>query len=301
VRGRDIVGRPAAALHSMAPFRQGEAMTDTADAIAADQALKARHAAMWAWGDYPAIARDMVRPMSVTLVEAARVRPGQRVLDVATGTGNAAILAAKAGADVVANDLAPELLEEGRRIAEKEGVSLQWREADAEHLPFDDAEFDTTLSCIGVMFAPYHEKSAGELARVTKPGGLIALASWTPQGFIGQMFATMKPYAPPSPPGAQPPPRWGDEEHVAALFGDRVDEVSAAKHQLSVEMFGNPDEFRDYFKSSYGPTIATYKTIADDPEKVASLDRDLSDLAARHLDDSRMSWEYLVVTARRRG
>ncbi len=158
------------------------------------------------------------------------------------------------------------------------------------------------LSCVGVMFAPHHQAGADELVRVTRPGGTIGLLSWTPEGFIGQMFATMKPYAPPPPPGAQPPPLWGSEEHVRALLGDRVTEVSASRSTVTIDHFRTPADFRDYFKSHYGPTIAVYSFIADDPEKVAALDRELEALAARYDrgDDSTVvDWEYLLLTCER--
>ena len=138
------------------------------------------------------------------------------------------------------------------------------------------------MSCVGVMFAPHHQASADELVRVCRPGGTIGLLSWTPEGFIGQMFATMKPYAPPPPPGAQPPPLWGSEEHVRALLGDRVTDVVAREQQLRGRRSSpTPEEFREYFKACYGPTIAAYRNIADDPERVAALDRALAELARR--------------------
>lgn len=278
-------------------------MTELIDATAADQALKARHRAMWALGDYPAVAHEIIPTLGPILVEASGVRPGDRVLDVAAGSGNAAIPAAEAGATVIASDLTPELLEVGRREATARGLQLEWRQADAEALPFDTGAFDAVLSCVGVMFAPHHQESADEIVRVTRPGGTIGLLSWTPEGFIGQMFATMKPYAPPPPPGAQPPPLWGREEHVRALLGDRVTEVKARVESLTVEHFGTPEEFRDYFKRTYGPTIAVYRALADEPERAAALDADLVDLARRHgLDggSTSMEWEYLLLTARRR-
>lgn len=254
---------------------------------------------MWAWGDYPRLATEVVDPLGGRLVEAAGIGPGQRVLDVAAGSGNASRPAARAGADVVASDLTPELLAAGRRQAEAEGLSLAWEEADAEHLPFADGSFDVVMSCIGVMFAPHHRDSADELVRVCRPGGTIALLSWTPAGFIGQMFSTMKPFAPPPPPGAQPPPLWGDEQHVRELLGDRVSEVRAATGTLRVDRFAQPREMREFFKATYGPTIAVYRNIADDPGRVAVLDEALDDLAARHLVDGAMDWEYLVLTATR--
>ncbi|MGK5697674.1 class I SAM-dependent methyltransferase [Streptomyces sp. URMC 128] len=279
-------------------------MTTQDSAAEADRALKAKHRAMWAQGDYPSLAAEVIPALGAVLVEACGVRSGQRVLDVGAGSGNAAIPAALAGADVVASDLTPELFEAGRRAAGKQGVELSWQEADAEALPFDDAEFDTVLSCVGVMFAPHHQQAAGELARVCRPGGTIGLLSWTPQGFIGRMFATMKPYAPPPPPGAQPPPLWGDEDHVRALFGDRITDVRAERRTVRVDRFETPEAFRDYFKERYGPTITVYKNIAGDPERTAALDRDLADLA-RESDLSTggggtvLEWEYLLFTARR--
>jgi SAM-dependent methyltransferase len=271
----------------------------------ADQALKAKHRAMWALGDYPALAADLVSGLGPVLVEACGVGPGDRVLDVAAGSGNAAIPAARAGASVVASDLTPELFEAGRQEAARQGAQLEWRQADAENLPFADGEFDTVLSCLGVMFAPHHQSSADELIRVCRPGGTIGLISWTPEGFIGQMFATMKPYAPPPPPGAQPPPLWGREDHVRSLLGDQVTNVRARRQSVRVDLFGRPEDFRDYFKARYGPTIAAYRAIAADPDRTAALDAELADLARRHgtvsaTGSTAMAWEYLLFTARKR-
>src|SRR5580765_4372763 len=274
--------------------------TETTNTAEAARALKARHRAMWAFGDYPAVVTDLVAPLGPVLAGAVGIRPGDRVLDVAAGTGNAAIPAAEAGASVVASDLTPELFEAGQREAARRGTRLQWRQADAEDLPFADGEFDTVMSCLGVMFAPYHQASADELIRVCRPGGTIGLLNWTPEGFIGQMFTTMKPYAPPPPPGAQPPPLWGSEEHVRELLGDRVTDVLATRQTLAVDAFPTPEAFRDFFKRTYGPTIATYRTIADDRAKVAALDADLVELAQRFdtgTEVSHLEWEYLLVTA----
>ncbi|MYS90283.1 MULTISPECIES: class I SAM-dependent methyltransferase [Streptomyces] len=281
-------------------------MTTQNSATEADRALKAKHRAMWAQGDYPSLAAEVIPGLGAVLVEACGVRSGQRVLDVGAGSGNAAIPAALAGAEVVASDLTPELFEAGRRVAGQQGVELSWQEADAEALPFGDAEFDTVLSCVGVMFAPHHQRAADELVRVCRPGGTIGLLSWTPQGFIGRMFATMKPYAPPPPPGAQPPPLWGDEDHVRALLGDRVTDVRAERRTVRVDRFETPEAFRDYFKERYGPTISVYKSIAGDSGRTAALDRDLVDLA-RDGDPGPggvgglREWEYLLFTARRAG
>ena len=278
-------------------------MTDTAVTTQtdADRALKQKHRAMWASGDYPTLASDLIWELGPRAVAAADVRPGERVLDVAAGSGNAAIPAALRGAMVVATDLAPELFDAGRRLATEAGAELEWREADAEALPFADDAFDAVLSTVGVMFAPHHQVAADELVRVTKPGGRLALINWTPQGFIGRMFATMKPFAAPLPEGAQPAPLWGDEQHVRDLFGDRVTDVTAERQTVEIDRFDTGEEFRDYFKHHYGPTIAVYNRIADDPDQVRALDTALADLARAHGLDrpgGSLQWEYLLFTAR---
>jgi ubiquinone/menaquinone biosynthesis C-methylase UbiE len=269
----------------------------------ADRNLKAKHRAMWAMGDYPTLAMELIAELGTTLVSACGIAPGDRVLDVAAGSGNAAIPAARLGARVVACDLTPELLERGRKEAKNLGAAIEWREADAEAMPFADAEFDHVISCVGVMFAPHHQLSAKELVRVCRPGGTIGLISWTPEGYIGQMFSTMKPYQAPPPPGAMPPPLWGSPDHVRTLLGDDISDLSATRRTVTVNHFATPNAFRDYFKSHYGPTIATYKSIAGDPDKVAALDLDLADLARRNdrgTSSTVLDWEYLLVVARRR-
>jgi ubiquinone/menaquinone biosynthesis C-methylase UbiE len=265
----------------------------------ADRALKARHRAIWALGDYPALAADLVADLGEILVRACGVRPGHRVLDVAAGAGNAALVAADAGADVVAADLTPELFAAGRAAAAARGVEVTWREADAEALPFADTAFDVVMSCVGVMFAPHHQQAADELVRVCRPGGTIGLLNWTPDGFIGQMFALMTPYAPPPPPGAQPPPLWGDERHAAALLGNRVQRIQARRLSIAIP-FATGAEFRDYFKQRYGPTIAVYRNLGADAERATELDRALAELGEQNLaatGTATMSWEYLLVTA----
>jgi 2-polyprenyl-3-methyl-5-hydroxy-6-metoxy-1,4-benzoquinol methylase len=273
--------------------------THTVTATDEDRALKAKHAAMWASGSYPTVVDEVVHTLGGILVEAVDVQPGQRVLDVAAGTGTSAIPSARRGAEVIATDLTPELLDVGRAAAEAEGVELRWQTADAEALPFADAEYDVVLSSIGVMFAPHHQLAADELVRVCRPGGTIGVLSWTPNGFIGQLFATMKPYAPPAPPGASPAPLWGSVEHVRDLFGDRVEEFVAHQQALRVDRFADGAQFRDFMKAHYGPTIAVYRFIADDAGKVAALDADMAALGDRFLDDGVMPWEYLIVTAKR--
>ena len=199
--------------------------------------LKARHRAMWASGDYPSMVETFLLPLGPRLVEACAIAPGMDVLDVAAGTGNASIPAARAGATVTACDLTPELLEAGRRRAAADGVELDWVEADAEHLPFEDESFDVVMSSIGAMFAPHHQAVADELIRVCRPGGTVGLLSWTPEGMIGALFRTMGPFAPPPPPGAQPPPLWGSEEHLRELFGERVRIATSEREVLEVTAF----------------------------------------------------------------
>ena len=279
-------------------------MTDTIDPITADSALKARHRAMWAAGDYASVATHDIPELGRVLVEATGVRRGERVLDVAAGSGNAAVPAALTGADVVASDLTPELFPAGREFAVRAGVELAWEEGDAEALPYADGSFDVVLSCVGVMFAPHHQRAADELVRVCRPGGRIGLISWTPAGFVGELFRTMKPYAPAPPPGAQPPPLWGDENHVRGLLGSRVTDVVARRQTVAVGGWPSPEAWRNYWKSVYGPTIVAYRTIADDPDRVAALDHELAALAARYdhgAGTTVMDWEYLLLTARRTG
>jgi SAM-dependent methyltransferase len=268
----------------------------------ADRALKDKHRAMWALGDYPALAADIIPGLGQILADASEVRAADRVLDVAAGSGNAAIAAARTGARVVASDLTPELLAAGQRQAEQQDLQLEWRQADAEALPFGDGEFDVVMSCLGVMFAPHHQTAADELVRVCRPGGTIGLLSWTPEGFIGQMFAAMKPYASPPPPGAQPPPLWGSERHVRALLGDRVTGISARRGTVRVDLFAQPADFRDYFKARYGPTIVVYQSIAGDPDRTKALDQALADLARDHdhgTGSTVMDWEYLLISGRK--
>jgi SAM-dependent methyltransferase len=265
-----------------------------------DRELKARHRALWALGDYQRIADQLVAALGPALVAASGVGQHDRVLDVAAGTGNAAIAAAQAGATVIASDLCPRLLDEGRAIAAGRGVELEWEEANAEALPFGDGDFDAVLSCIGVMFAPHHQQAADELIRVCRPGGTIAVLSWTPTGFIGKLFATMKPYVAAPPAGASSPPLWGSEDHVLGLFGDRVTDVVTERRGLPVDHFADGQRFREYFKANYGPTIAAYRGLGDDSARIAALDADIDELANDALSASTMEWEYLVVVARRR-
>jgi len=187
----------------------------------------------------------------------------------------------------------------GRTEATAEGLELTWQTADAEALPFADAAFDVVLPCIGVMFAPHHQQAADELLRVCRPGGTVGVLSWTPEGFIGQLFATMKPYAPTPPAGASPAPLWGRADYVRSLFGERVEDLVARQQTLRVDRFSDGIEFRDFFKANYGPTIAVYRYLGEDADRVAALDADLAALGDSSLREGAMDWEYLMVTASR--
>src|SRR5262247_1045481 len=190
--------------------------TTTPDLAAAKQ----RQQQAWSSGDYHAVAAR-IHVVAERLVDAADLHAGWRVLDVATGSGNAAIAAARLGSQVVGVDYVPALLERGRKRATAEGLDVELLEGDAEELPFPDASFDAVISVFGSMFAPDHEQAAAELARVCRPGGTIALASWTPNGFIGQLFRTVSKHMPP-PAGLQSPMLWGTEDHLEELLGDQI-------------------------------------------------------------------------------
>ena len=222
----------------------------------ADTELKARHRSMWASGNYPHMVDTFLLPLGPRLVEACPITTGTSVLDVAAGTGNASIPAAQRGASVTASDLTPELLDAGSQRPEGAGLDLTWVPADAEELPFDDSSFDVVMSSIGVMFAPHHQDAADELVRVCRPAGTVGLLSWTPEGMLGALFATMKPFAPPPPAGTSPPPLWGSEEHLHGLFGGRVEFHTLKRETLEITAFEQARDYGDHFKANYGPTIA---------------------------------------------
>ena len=284
------------------PYRRGM----TTSTLNADAELKARHRKMWASGNYPSMVETFLTPLGPRLAEACRVGAGGdgvRVLDVAAGTGNAAIPAALAGAHVTASDLTPELLDAGRARAEAAGAELEWVQADAEHLPFEDASFDIVMSAIGVMFAPHHQLAADELVRVCRPGGTIGLLSWTPEGMIGALFRTMGPFAPPPPPGAQPPPLWGGEPHVRELLGDRVSLDRVERDVLEVTAFEHAHDYGEHFKARYGPTIAAQNNARNtgrEDEFVAALDAFCDEWNRAESGPARFEMEYLLTVGTRR-
>lgn len=257
---------------------------------------------VWALGDYPRIAREVLAGLGPRLVEAARVGPGLRVLDVATGSGISAIAAAAAGAEVVAADITPELLAAGRSEAVRHGLAIEWVEADAQALPLPDDDFDVVLSSIGAMFAPDHQRAADEMLRVCRPGGVIAMANWTPDGSIGEFFRLLGKYAPP-PAGAIPPVAWGSEQHVRELFGDRVESLWTRQQSLPVDRFADAREYCAYYRANFGPIIATFAGVADDDARSAALERDFLAYAERFNlagqdEPARFEYEYLLVSAR---
>jgi len=253
-------------------------MTSTLNTSATDMAaVKQRQQQTWASGDYSAIAARIVL-VAEQLCDTADLRAGWHVLDVATGSGNAAIAAARHGCDVVGIDYVPSLLERGRARAEAEGLPVALLEGDAEALPFADRTFDAVVSVFGSMFAPDHARTAAEMLRVTRSGGTIALASWTPEGFIGQLFRTVAAHVPP-PAGVQSPLLWGTEAHLRELFGEGITSLEVTERTFTFR-FRSPEDFVDFFRTRYGPTLKAFAALADD-EARATLERDLVELVRR--------------------
>lgn len=265
--------------------------------------LKRVHRATWAAGDYAAVAEliDEVPPRD--LLGRMDIKPGQDVLDVATGTGNAALRAAAAGAQVVGLDLTPELFATARRRALEYGVSVEWLEGDAEELPFADESFDRVLSIFGVQFAPRHEATAHELARVCRPGGLIGLVNWTPQGLIGELFKIMGRYLPAPPDYASPPPLWGSEEHVGALFEGTGVQLEFARG-LNPWRFDSPEHWVVFMETHYGPTLKARERLSTEG-RWEQCRNEIVALAERRneaTDGSLLMWaEYLVALGRKAG
>jgi ubiquinone/menaquinone biosynthesis C-methylase UbiE len=230
------------------------------------EAVKQRQQATWASGDYSAVAALIV-PVAERLVDLADLRAGSRVLDVATGSANGAIAAARLQTDVVGIDYVEALLDRGRERAAAEGLEIDLRVGDAEELPFPDSSFDAVLSVFGSMFAPNHEQTAAEIVRVTRPGGTIALASWTPDGFLGALFRTVAQFVPP-PAGVKSPMLWGTADHVASFFGPHV----RWRHTTETFTFRFPTAgaFVDYFAEHYGPTLKAIAAAGDRAEELRS-------------------------------
>lgn len=234
-------------------------------------AIKQKQQATWGSGNY-AVVGTTLQIVGEELCEAADVNSGERVLDVAAGNGNATLAAARRYALTTSTDYVAELLEQGRRRAEAEGLKVNFKTADAEALPFADNSFDLALSTFGIMFAPNQQQAAREISRVVRKGGRIAMANWTPDSFIGSMFKVIGRHVPP-PAGLQPPALWGDEKHLQALFPSH--EVRAARKTFNFR-YESPEHFVSVFRTFYGPTHKAFGAL--DEAGKAALEKDLLDL-----------------------
>jgi len=240
-------------------------------------AVKQRQQATWASGDFSVVAARIVY-QAEQLCETADLQAGWRVLDVATGSGNAALAAARRGCETVGIDYVPALLERGKTRAEAEHLSVEFVEGDAEQLPFPAATFDAVVSIYGVMFAPNHRLAASELARVCRPGGRIALACWTPDGFIGETFRLFSRFLPPTP-GLQPPVLWGDEVYQRELFGESAATVTAYP-RTAIFRYRSAEENVEFFRTYYGPTLRAFEAIP--AEQRSALNDGLIELVQRY-------------------
>jgi ubiquinone/menaquinone biosynthesis C-methylase UbiE len=258
--------------------------------------------APWALGDYHRFAKRTVWELGPVLVEACGISAGQRVLDVAAGTGNTAIRAAAKGAHVVASDLTPELFDAGRREARGHGVELEWVQADAQALPFDDGAFDVVTSSFGAIFAPDHQAVADEIVRVCRLGGTIGMLNFTPEGLISDFFGALAPYMPAASPGPAPP-LWGSDQHVRELFGEHIEWLELTRREY-VERAETPRAYCEFFKETFGPVVGIYTSLAADAERRAACDRDLLEFATRANrggsgGPAEYPYEYLLAVGKR--
>lgn len=262
-------------------------------------ALKTKLRAIWSAGDFGQIAKYYTAPAE-EFVKRLKIKPEMKVLDVACGTGNTALPAARAGAVVTGVDIAPNLLEQARENAKGEGLDIKFDEGDTEALPYGDASFDAVVTMFGAMFAPRPELVASELKRVCRPGGIIAMANWTPSGFIGQMFKTMTAHVPP-PPGMPSPVLWGKEETVRERFGEGISKLDTTLQKITWVFPFSPAEVVEHFRMYYGPTQKAFGLL--DEEKQAALRKELEQLWASHNQandgTTRVDGEYLEVIAER--
>ena len=239
-------------------------------------AIKARQQAAWASGDF-AVVGVTLQIVGETLAEAADIRAGETVIDVAAGNGNASLAAAHRLARVTSTDYVPALLEKGRARAAAEGLDIAFREADAENLPFDDGSFDVALSTFGVMFAPDHARCAAELLRVVRQGGRIGLASWTPDSFVGQLFKVIGKLVPP-PAGLMSPSLWGSEAYLGELFGDAAADIRCERRIYKFR-YASPSHFLQVFRDFYGPVNKAFGAL--DSQGQALLEREIMALLDR--------------------
>jgi len=238
--------------------------------------IKARQQKTWASGDYAVVASRIVL-VSELLADAADLQAGWQVLDVACGNGNTTLAAARSGTHVLGIDYVPGLLEDGRGRAVAEGLDVEFRLGDAENLPVADGSFDAVLSVFGAMFAPDHQRAADEIVRAARPGATVGLASWTPDGFIGQMFGVITRHVP-GPPGVASPLLWGTEQHLSGLFGAAAAKTRSVQRTYTWR-FTSPEEFPAFFRRWYGPALKAFEALDDNGQ--AALAADLANLARR--------------------
>lgn len=265
------------------------------------EALKSKLKATWSAGDFGQIARAYL-PGAAEFVERLDLQAGEKVLDVACGAGSTAIPAARAGAEVVGIDIAPNLIEQARANAEVDGVSCRFEEGDAEALGFEDESFDTIITMFGAMFAPRPEKVSEELVRVTRSGGRIVMANWVPAGFVGQMFKIGATHVPP-PPNMPPPVLWGDEETVRARLTNGIAGLEFNRRLITFNFSFPPAEVVEHFRRYFGPTQKAFDALESDADKQAALRRELENHWMQHNQatdgTTRVQSEYLEVVARR--
>jgi SAM-dependent methyltransferase len=261
--------------------------------------IKGRQQKAWSSGDYGKVGVTLSM-MAEQLAEAADLKPGQKVLDVASGNGNAALAAARRFSDVTGIDYVPTLLDEARNRAEAEGLTIDFQEGDAEDLPFEDASFDAVLSTLGVMFAPDQQKAAGELLRVVRPGGTIGMANWVPDGYIGNLFKTIGKYVPP-PPGLKPPFRWGTEEGLDELLNGGIGSLQTRRRTF-VWRFPSARHHVDFMRGYYGPLQKAFEALDESGQK--ALEEDLISLVEHYnrSENGTAVWpaDYLEVVVARR-
>ncbi|GEP42962.1 class I SAM-dependent methyltransferase [Brevifollis gellanilyticus] len=277
---------------------KSETRTDTVS-IPNIEVIKARQKITWESGDFGQIART-IENVAEEFMARQPLRPGMKVLDVACGSGNLAMIAARRGCSVSGIDVAANLITQARERSAAEGLSIEYQEADAEALPFADNSFDLTVSMFGVMFAPRPKVAAAELLRVTKPGGLIALANWTPEGFLGKMFAIFKAHLPPPPAGVPSPMEWGREANVRELLSQGFTDLRVMRHMAAMRYPFPPAETVDFFRQYYGPTLRAFESLpaSDRP----ALREDLVKLQTEYNRSTEpgtteVAAEYLHITA----
>lgn len=263
------------------------------------QELQEQGRRVWSAGNWDQVA-DYVRQVGSPLLEAIGVEPGMRLLDIGAGSGGSiAIPAAQRGARVVASDLVADHFQAGRRRAGEAGVEIEWVEADALDLPFDDASFDRVTSTFGHMFAPDHALAASEMVRVCKPGGVIGFACWTPEGLIGQMFRITGSFMPPPPPGVEPPPLWGNEDHVRELL-EPLGVKLEFERKVNVFTHESFDEYSEHFNDNFGPVVSAKAILGERFADLKAATDELFRAANQATDGSmRTEGEYLQTIARK--